>query len=116
MGCVMYEEVADLNVKAVQDIVMMQEDLSSAIAVLPDFGYYSPENLENIKRAQVMLQELRSTLENFVDTGNTYQETFVKLKKLLSEAGVSECVNDLIAVRKNSRRKEEPLFGSINKK
>lgn len=108
----MEQKISELSLKSVRDIALMQEDFSSAISSLPDFGYSTKKNLEDIKKAQAILNDLQSTLETVMNTSNTYRSIFDKLQKLLSDAGVSDCVDDLVAVRKNSRRKEEPLFGS----
>lgn len=108
----MEQKNSELSQKSVRDIALMQEDVSSAISSLPDFGYSSKKNLEDIRKAQALLGDLQSTLDSVVDTSNAYRQIFDKLQKLLTDAGVSDCVDDLIAVRKNSRRKEEPLFGS----
>lgn len=103
----MHDEPVELDLKAVQDTILMHEDVSAALASLPDFGFMSKKNLEDIERAREIVDDLRLMLQYYINTGNHYQETFNQLLKLLEDAGVFQCVDDLIHVRRNSRHTKD---------
>lgn len=96
----MTEEIVKLDLKSIKDILVMHEDVSSALSALPDFGY---KNLEDIRRAEAMLDELRMMLHGFIYFSNSYQDSFNSLIKLLNDTGLFQCVEDLMKVRGNSR-------------
>lgn len=98
------KDIEQLNFKSIKDMVLINEDLYSALSDLPDFGF---NNFDDIQRAQKMVNELRMMLEYYVFTENKYRETFGSLLKFLEDAGVVHCVDDLITVRKNGRKKDE---------
>lgn len=57
-----------------------------------------------INHARVVLDDLHQLLQQYVETGTQYQQKLNALLNLLDEAQVSDCVNDLVAVRRNARR------------
>jgi hypothetical protein len=96
-----------IDLKSVEKVILMHEDVSAALSSLPDFGFMTKKNLADIQEAQNMLNDLRMMLGNYLYTENKYKETFGSLFKLLDQSGVSECVEDLISVRRNSRKTDD---------
>lgn len=94
----------ELDIKTIQDIVLMHEDMAAALSALPDFGYHSTQNIQDIEKAEDTLNTMRNILQFYIQTGTEYQETFHQVMTLLKEMGVSQCVDDLITVRRNSRK------------
>lgn len=97
------DQIVDIDLNLIDKIILMHEDVAAALASLPDFGFISKKNLADIQQAQNMLNDLRMMLGNYIYTQNKYRETLGSLKNFLQQSGVSECVDDLITVRKNSR-------------
>lgn len=101
------KDIKQLDFNSIKEMVLINEDLCAALSSLPDFGF---NNYEDIQRAQSMVNELRMMLEYYVFTENKYRETIGNLLKFLDEAGIVRCVDDLITVRKNFRKKDEVLY------
>jgi hypothetical protein len=97
------KEIQEIDLKSIEKVILMHEDVSAALASLPDFGFMTKKNLADIHEAQNMVNDLRIMLGNYLYTENKYKETLVALLKLLEKSGVGECVEDLMTVRKNSR-------------
>lgn len=100
----MTEEKINLDLKSVDQLKTMHKDVIEALSWLPDFGFSSPKNQDDIAKASALLEDLGTLLEYFVYIGNYYQDTLSKLKELLKDAGVSQCVDDLVTVKRNARR------------
>src|SRR5688572_26922073 len=100
-------KIMDIDLKDVQNLILMHEDVSSALTSLPDFGFSCEESKLKIQYARNIVNELKNMLHHVLSTGSRYEESFKDLQKVLEEAGVSQCVDDLITVRQNSRRLQE---------
>lgn len=97
-----------LNSESVQDYVELHEDVSNALSALPEFGYNNQKNISDIDKAQDILNELNNLLQHYIHTRKNYESSFGKLLDMLDEAGISQCVDDLVAVRRNVRKKGNP--------
>jgi hypothetical protein len=93
-----------LNDKSIQHVSLLHKDLDSALELLPNFGLQDQETLSRIQDARSMISELNQILQHYVKAGKNYQQMLADFQMLLQEAGVSECVEDLIMVQRNARR------------
>lgn len=83
--------------------IAQYEDLTAALGCLKDFGFETERNLADLTQAQNIMKDLKQMLESYVHAGKKYREMHEYLMKLISDAGMAECVEDLLMVRKNSR-------------
>lgn len=107
-------DINKLDPKLIQHLELMHGDMEAALQSLPDFGFNNQTQLNEIQSAQGVLNELRMTLQYYIYTHNVYYENFEKLLNLLKEAGVSQCVDDLITVRRNVRKNATNYAGTAS--
>lgn len=93
-----------LNDDSIKKITLLHEDIAAALSLLPNFGWEDGKTSSDVQRASAIINDLHQMLQHYVSVGNSYQQKFERLSTLLEEAGVSDCVNDLVAVRRNARR------------
>lgn len=93
-----------LTEETIRNTALLHSDISAALMSLPSIGWKDTQSMSYIQTAHTMLDNLQIVLQQYINIGTQYQKTLTQLLTLLEKSNISDCVSDLVAVRRNARR------------